>query len=160
MHKVTFTWRDFGDLSPRELYAVLKLRSEVFVVEQTCVYLDLDDHDEDARHLLVMDKDVLVAYLRVQPPTDHHPSAKIQRLVVAPHLRGNGLGHRLMSKALDEIYRSFGQVAVDASAQTYLEKFYLSHGFERVSEDYVDHGIPHCKVRRAGEPTTKDDQQD
>lgn len=118
MQKVTFSWRNFCELSLQELYAVLKLRSEVFVVEQKCVYLDLDDHDQDARHLLVTDKGVLVAYLRVQPPTEHHQSAKIQRLVVDPRFRNKGLGHRVISEALEQIHQTFGQIEVEASAQT------------------------------------------
>lgn len=160
MQKVTFSWRNFCELSLQELYAVLKLRSEVFVVEQKCVYLDLDDHDQDARHLLVTDKGALVAYLRVQPPTEHHQSAEIQRLVVDPRFRNKGLGHRVISEALEQIHQTFGQIEVEASAQTNLEKFYQDHGFERASEDYCDHGIPHFKVRRAGEPTPRNEQKD
>ena len=144
-----FTWRDFDDLRPAELHALLKLRCDVFVVEQNCAYPDIDGKDPLARHLLCYDGADLIGCLRIFAPGVAGHAARIGRVVVAPPARGTGLGRRLMQAALDEIEVRHGKVPVALSAQLYLEAFYASLGFVRVSETYLEDDIPHCDMRRA-----------
>ncbi|HLZ66077.1 MAG TPA: GNAT family N-acetyltransferase [Aliidongia sp.] len=143
-----FRWRTFETLSTTELYALLRLRSDVFVVEQNCVFGDIDGKDQQALHLLALVDDVLGGYLRVFPPAEER-AARIGRVVVAPTCRATGLGRRLMAEALDEIARRLGPVPVELSAQAHLERFYGGFGFVRVSDDYLEDGILHCDMRRA-----------
>lgn len=147
MNAERFVWRSFNEFSLHELYSVLRLRSKVFVVEQKCIYLDLDDRDETARHLLVKQGCSLTAYVRLQPPTTNCRSVKAERFVVEPDQRHAGLGRRVISELRDEIYRAYGTVEILISAQVYLEKFYRSLGFERASEEYEEYGIKHVKLR-------------
>ncbi|GGF08361.1 GNAT family N-acetyltransferase [Aliidongia dinghuensis] len=141
-----FVWRAFDALGTAELYALLQLRSDVFVVEQNCVFADIDGKDAAALHLLVWVGDMLGGYLRVFAPAD---AAKIGRVVVAPAWRSTGLGRRLMAAALDQIAARWGAVPVELSAQAHLERFYSSFGFERTGPDYLEDGILHCDMRRA-----------
>lgn len=145
----SFVWRDFDALSPAELHALLKLRCEIFIVEQDCAYPDIDGKDPLARHLLCHDGTDLIGCLRIFAPCIAGEAARIGRVVVAPPARGTGLGRRLMQAALDEIEVLHGKVPVALSAQLYLEAFYASLGFERISETYLEDGIPHCDMRRA-----------
>ena len=145
-------WREFDALSPGELYALLKLRCEVFIVEQACAYADIDGKDPLARHLLAYAGSELIGCLRVFLPDAAGEAARIGRVVVAPPARGTGLGRRLMRRALAEIEVHFGAVPVELSAQAHLEAFYASLGFERISENYLEDGIPHCDMRRDGPP--------
>ncbi len=140
-----FLWRDFDDLRPAELHALLKLRCDVFVVEQDCAFPEIDGKDPLARHLLCYDGADLIGCLRIFAPGE---AARIGRVVVAPSARGTGLGRRLMQAALDAIEARHGAVPVALSAQTHLEAFYASLGFARVSETYLEDGIPHCDMRR------------
>jgi ElaA protein len=142
-------WRAFDELSAPELYEALRLRSDVFVVEQNCVFADIDGKDGSARHLLAWNGDALGGYLRIFPPAGAEGAARIGRVVVAPACRSTGLGRRLMAAALDEIAVRFGAVAVELAAQAHLENFYASFGFVRTTPDYLDDGIPHCDMRRA-----------
>ena len=142
-----FVWRAFDALGTAELYALLRLRSDVFVVEQNCVFADIDGKDAAALHLLIWVGEALGGYLRVFAPAAG--AAKIGRVVVAPACRSTGLGRRLMAAALDEIAARWGGVPVELSAQAHLERFYGSFGFERTGPDYLEDGIPHCDMRRA-----------
>jgi ElaA protein len=142
-------WRDFQDLSPDELYAVLRLRADVFVVEQNCVFADIDGKDQAARHLLAFVDDGLGGYLRVFAPAAGQAAARIGRVVVAPSCRSTGLGRRLMAAALDDIAKNLGAIPVELAAQAHLERFYASFGFLRVSADYLEDDILHCDMRRA-----------
>jgi ElaA protein len=144
----TFLWRSFEALKPAELHAVLKLRCEVFIVEQACAYADIDGKDPLARHLLAYVGPELIGCLRVFAPDGAGAAARIGRVVIAPPARGTGLGRRLMRRALAEIDARFGPVPVELSAQAHLEAFYASLGFERVSETYLEDDIPHCDMRR------------
>jgi ElaA protein len=144
----TFLWRSFEALKPAELHAVLKLRCEVFIVEQACAYADIDGKDPLARHLLAYVGAELIGCLRVFAPDGAGAAARIGRVVIAPPARGTGLGRRLMRRALAEIDARFGPVPVELSAQAHLEAFYASLGFERVSETYLEDDIPHCDMRR------------
>lgn len=142
-------WRDFAALTVAELYALLRLRADVFVVEQHCVFADIDGKDPAARHLLAYVGAALGGYLRVFPPAAGQDAARIGRVVVAPACRSTGLGRRLMAEALDEIARKLGPVAVELSAQAHLERFYAGFGFVRTSADYLEDDILHCDMRRA-----------
>ena len=145
-----FVWRAFDALTTRELYALLRLRSEVFVVEQNCVFADMDGKDEAALHLLAWDGEMLGGYLRVFLVGE---AARIGRVVVSPACRSTGLGRRLMAEALDEISRRLSDAPVDLSAQAHLERFYGSFGFVRISPDYLEDDILHCDMRRDLSPT-------
>lgn len=139
-------WRcePFGGLTVDDLYDVLALRAEVFVVEQRCPYLDPDGTDRDAWHLLGRDAEGrLVAYARLFRPAVKCPEACIGRVVTAPAVRGRGLGRELLREALAALARRCPGESVHLSAQAHLEAFYASFGFARVGEPYLEDNIPH-----------------
>lgn len=141
-------WRDFDALTIGELYALLRLRQDVFVVEQNCIFTDIDGKDPAARHLLAFVGEVLGGCLRIFAPAEAGGAAKIGRVVVAPAHRSTGLGRRLMAAALDEIAGRLGHVPIELAAQAHLERFYASFGFVRCSDDYLEDDILHCDMRR------------
>ncbi|HZH27306.1 MAG TPA: GNAT family N-acetyltransferase [Azospirillaceae bacterium] len=141
-------WRDFDALTPRELHDLLRLRCDVFVVEQACAFPEIDGKDPAAAHLLAFAAGgELVGCLRLFAPGPDK-AARIGRVAVALVVRGTGLGRRLMAEALAEVDRRFGAVPVDLSAQAHLERFYGGFGFLRIAQDYLEDGIPHCDMRR------------
>lgn len=147
----TVVWQNktFAELSTNELYDLLKLRIDVFVVEQTCFYPDLDNHDRhpDTRHFFCYQNDTMCAYLRILPKgLTYQDYISIGRVVIVSSARGTGLGHDLMDAALIECKRSFAQDTVKISAQEHLEIFYNKHGFERVSDMYLEDDIPHIAM--------------
>jgi ElaA protein len=143
-------WRGFHELNAAELYSLLRLRCEVFVVEQQCPYLDIDGRDFEAVHLLAFGgDDRLSGYLRVFAPTQGDAAAHIGRIVTAPYDRGSGLGRWMVQEALRFIAERHGGVPVKLSAQVYLERFYEGFGFARSSDDYSEDGIMHCDMLRA-----------
>jgi ElaA protein len=145
---VRFELRAFDDLSPRELHDALALRQRVFVVEQACLYQDVDGKDPNALHLLGRDEtSALVAYARILPPGARFDVAAIGRVVVAPEHRGQGLARTLMLEAI-RIARDHHGPRVALSAQAHLEAFYASLGFVRVGDVYDEDGIPHVDMRR------------
>lgn len=139
----------FEALSSLELYELLKLRSEVFVVEQNCVYLDIDGKDEKALHLLGTFEDKIVAYARLFKPNDYFAEASIGRVVTHPNFRERKIGHILMREAVESIRIYFGESKITISAQLYLKKFYESHGFIQTSEMYLEDDIPHIEMKRS-----------
>ena len=141
-------WREFSDLRPHELYALLRIRCEVFVVEQACVFAEIDGKDPAAIHLLSWIGADLAGGLRVFAPGVTGAAARISRVVVAAPHRRTGLGRRQMAAALAEIGRRYGAVPVELSAQAHLEGFYGGFGFVRVSADYLEDDILHCDMRR------------
>lgn len=149
-HRLAALWADLADLSPARLHAAFRLRVDVFVVEQACAYAEIDGLDPLARHLLVEDADngQLAAYLRLLPP-EAGSGVRFGRIVIAPARRGIGLGGYLMAEGLAEAARAFPGRDVELSAQAHLLKFYRSHGFEAVSETYLEDGIPHIDMRKA-----------
>lgn len=148
-----FQCRHYSDVSRDELYAALRLRQLVFVVEQHCVYLDVDEHDRKAWHLFgygdMDDARHLAAYARLFAPGDMYDEASIGRVVTHPHVRGRGHGRALMLEALARVHTLFGAVPTRISAQLYLERFYSSLDFVRVGDPYDEDGIPHVAMRRA-----------
>jgi ElaA protein len=135
--------KPFSELTPSELYAVMQLRNEVFVVEQNCVFQDADDKDQLSFHLMGFSNNKLVAYTRLVPPGLIYKEPSIGRVVTSPSVRSGGIGKHLMTESLKALYSLFGGLPVRIGAQLYLKKFYESFGFQQVSETYMEDGIPH-----------------
>ena len=147
----SFGWYRFDELDVARLYALLKLRFEVFVLEQACLYPELDGRDQEALHLLATAPAdwALRGYLRVLPPSADRPEAWIGRVVVHAEVRKQGLGSDLLREALDGIEECFGSSPVALAAQSHLKRYYEGFGFEPVSEEYLDEGgVPHIDMRR------------
>lgn len=140
-------WNELDDFTPRALYALLKLRVDIFVVEQKCPYPEIDGKDIGAFHLRILDGDELAAALRVLPPESEGKPAKIGRVVVAPDYRGYQLGRRLMQEAIAFSEERFPGTAIELGGQSHLQKFYGSFGFEAISDEYLEDGIPHVDMR-------------
>ena len=139
--------KPFNALSIDELYSLLRLRSEVFVVEQNCVYQDLDGKDEKALHLLGSYDGKIVAYARLFKPNDYFENASIGRVVIDQNYRERKWGHELMRQAIAGIKEHFGETKITISAQLYLQKFYEAQGFVRTSEMYLEDDIPHIEMK-------------
>lgn len=141
--------KPFKDLLPIEVYRILQLRSEVFVVEQNCVYNDVDNKDLDAEHLMIWKGDDLAAYARIfNLGVYFDQAASIGRVIVNPRYRSFGLGHQLIKQGLEQIESEYQVHTTDISAQEYLQKFYESHGFIKTSEMYLEDEIPHIHMSR------------
>lgn len=138
--------KKFFELSITELYGLLQLRSEVFVVEQDCVYQDIDGKDEKALHVLGLKNGVIVAYTRIFKPGDYFKEAAIGRVVVNQYERKYGYGHEIMRASVNAIKEHYKTEAIRLSAQTYLLKFYRQHHFETDGESYLEDGIPHINM--------------
>lgn len=148
--KIIMEWflKKFHELSNDELYATLRLRNEVFIVEQNCPYQDLDNKDQKAWHLLGTEDQKLLAYTRLFPPGVFYTETSIGRVVTSPTARGTGLGKELMQKSIYYAENLFGKVPITIGAQLYLKKFYESLGFISFGEEYLEDGIPHIKMSR------------
>ena len=138
----------FETLTVVELHDFMQLRSEVFVVEQNCVYQDVDGKDYKALHLIGEDNGNTVAYARLFKPKDYFEQASIGRVVVKETYREKKLGHILMREAILEIKKHFNETKITISAQLYLKKFYESHGFIQTSEMYLEDDIPHIEMKK------------
>ncbi len=142
-------YRPWSALTTDELYRIMILRQRVFVVEQTCPYLDADGWDDKATHLWCDDAaGAVLAYLRVFAPGVKYDEASLGRIVTSPEARRSGLGRRLVAAGLARIADSHGAVPVRIGAQQYLERFYGEAGFVRASDDYLEDGIPHLEMVR------------
>ncbi|WP_283636276.1 GNAT family N-acetyltransferase [Aquaticitalea lipolytica] len=137
------TTKTFKELTTDELYALLQLRSEVFVVEQDCVYQDIDYKDQKALHVLGFKNNKLVAYTRLFKPGDYFNYASIGRVIVAQNEREHKYGYDIMNASINAIKEYYNETTIKISAQTYLKKFYNNLGFEEVGEGYLEDGIPH-----------------
>lgn len=143
----TIEFKEFDELTARELYDVLKLRQDVFVIEQTCIYPDMDGCDFVCHHALLRNKaGELIGYLRILPPGQTFDTVAIGRVLVREDARGLGAARQLMTEALNFIRDTLMQRQVKLSAQQYLIKFYESMGFAAISEGYVEDGIPHIDM--------------
>lgn len=140
---MTWTLKEFDALSPAELYAILQLRNEVFVVEQQCVFQDADDKDQVSKHLMGYAGGELLAYCRLVPPGTAYTEVSIGRVVTSPKARRSGAGKELMRQALSHIYTIYGKVPVKIGAQLYLRDFYASFGFRQEGNIYLEDGIEH-----------------
>ena len=143
-----FDWLPFDRLTGREVHDLLQLRSRVFVVEQTCVFLEADGLDPQCWHGLGRDGGGLVATARIVPPGVKHEEPAIGRVVTAPEVRRSGAGRALMRSAIAQANRLFPGQPIRLGAQRYLEKFYGSLGFLPVGEPYDEDGIPHIEMVR------------
>lgn len=146
--KIHWKIKTFETLSVNELYDILRLRSEIFVVEQNCVYLDLDSKDKQALHLFGEFEDKIVAYSRLFKPGISFENASIGRVVVDANYRDKKWGHDLMREAISGIQSHFGESKITIGAQLYLKKFYESHGFVQTSVMYLEDDIPHIEMKR------------
>jgi ElaA protein len=163
--QITWSLKPFAELTPHELYAILRLRNAVFVVEQNCVFQDADDKDQASWHLMgwLSDKPqagtdelnaehgpLLAAYTRLVPPGVAYAEPSIGRVVSDPAARGKGIGRLLMEESIRQCNRLFGEGPIRIGAQRYLEAFYTSLGFQTVGEPYLEDGIPHIYMLRQG----------
>tara|TARA_Y100000739_G_scaffold22047_1_gene17253 strand:- start:143 stop:592 length:450 start_codon:yes stop_codon:yes gene_type:complete len=139
--------KQFSELSTEEIYGILKLRSEVFVVEQKCVYQDLDGKDEHAIHLFYKKEDEIIAYTRIFKKGDYYKeNPSIGRVVVKKKERGKELGKRIMRESILYIKNNYNNKSIELSAQKYLDKFYRELDFYAEGEDYLEDGIPHQRM--------------
>jgi len=145
---IQFKIKPFNELSVTELYQSLQLRSDVFIVEQNCVYPDLDGKDAKALHLLGVYEGNIVAYARLFGPGYYFDNASIGRVVINTEYRDRKWGHNLMQAAIAGIEEHYNTAAITISAQLYLKKFYESHGFEQDGEGYLEDDIPHIRMHR------------
>ncbi len=135
--------KEFKELTTEELYEILKLRAEVFVVEQNCPYQDLDDKDQSSYHLFLEDNGQIIAVLRILPENIAYKEMAIGRLIVKKSYRGKGISRKMMLRAMEFITEDLGKEKIRLSGQAYLSDFYQSLGFEKVSEMYLEDGIEH-----------------
>ena len=140
--------KKFDELSTKEVYEILRLRSEVFVVEQACVFLDMDNLDFDSHHLQGRVDGNLVAYVRILPPGLAYAEPSIGRVITSPAHRKVGAGIELMEKAVEKTISLHGKVPIMIGAQLYLKKFYEKFGFCKCSDVYMEDGIEHIKMIR------------
>jgi len=143
-----FKIKRFNELSLDELYESLQLRSEVFVVEQDCVYQDIDGKDQKALHLLGIYDGKVVAYTRLFGPGYYFDNASIGRVVISKAYRDRKWGHSLIQASVDGIKKHFNTGNITISAQLYLKKFYESHAFIQDGNEYPEDGIPHIRMHR------------
>ena len=138
--------KTFSELDTEDLYQILRLRSEVFVVEQHCVYQDIDNKDQNAIHLYYKENDQIVAYTRIFKAGDYYENPCIGRVVVSKKDRGNDLGKKIMIDSMEYIKQNIKGEKIELSAQKYLDKFYKDLGFYKIGEDYLEDGIPHQRM--------------
>lgn len=138
--------KQFNDLTIHELYDILHLRGKIFIVEQNAPYIDLDYKDQKALHLFAYKNNQLVAYCRLFKRGDYFDEASVGRVIVSEEYRRYGYGHQLMEKAIEMEMSLLNESKITISAQLYLQNFYESHGFERISDVYLEDGLPHVKM--------------
>ena len=138
-----WTLKPFEKLTPGELYKILQLRNEVFIVEQKCPYQDCDNKDIYAWHLMGMMEDRLLAYSRLLAPGNSYSESSIGRVVSSPSTRKTGMGKKLMQESIEQIRNLFHTDTIRIGAQQYLQKFYESFGFIREGDIYLEDNIPH-----------------
>ena len=140
---IRWYYKTFDKLSPNELYQLLRLRSEVFVVEQNCVFLDADNKDQGCLHCMGWVNDELAAYARIAEPGYIYTEASIGRVATSPAHRMKGLGRELMQQSIDICRSLFGNTEIKLGAQYYLKEFYGSFGFVAIGDTYIEDGIKH-----------------
>lgn len=144
--QIQWMLKKFEELTPYQLYALLQLRNEVFVVEQHCVFQDADNRDQNSYHLMGFNNNKLIAYTRLIRPGEMYDQASIGRVVTSPSVRRSGAGKELMKQSIDAAYNLFGVQPIKIGAQLYLKKFYESFGFEPAGEVYPEDGIEHIDM--------------
>jgi len=138
--------KKFNELTPQELYSILQLRNEVFVVEQNCVFQDADNKDQYAHHLMGWQEGKLIAYTRILPAGISYAESSIGRIVTSPAARGKGIGRDLLHRSIAMLYMLHGKRVIRIGAQLYLKEFYESFGFRQASDIYLEDGIQHIEM--------------
>lgn len=138
--------KTYNELTKEELYQILQLRSEVFVVEQDCVYQDIDFKDQKAIHIIGYKNEKLVAYTRVFKKGEYFENASIGRVVVMKKERINGYGHLIFNASIKAVKDYYKEEKIKISAQKYLKKFYEAHNFKQIGEEYLEDNIPHIAM--------------
>ena len=138
--------KTFYELDTEDLYQILRLRSEVFIVEQDCVYQDVDNKDQNAIHLYLKENDEIVAYTRIFKAGHYYENPCIGRVVVSKKNRGKDFGKKIMIDSIEYIKQNIKGEKIELSAQKYLDKFYKDLGFYKIGEDYLEDGIPHQRM--------------
>lgn len=146
--EIRWELKKFNELSADSMYQLLRLRSEVFVVEQQCIFLDMDNKDQHCHHLLGWIGEELAASTRLVPPGLSYEEISIGRVVSSPRFRGKGIGRLLMEESIRACYQLWGRRNIRIGAQLYLENFYQSLGFVTDGEPYLEDGIPHVEMLR------------
>ena len=146
MQDIDWSCRDFEQLTPGLLYAILQLRAEVFVIEQECIYQDMDNNDQAALHAGGRIGEELVCYSRILPPGLKYEGASIGRVITRQRMRKGGYGKLLMNKSIDYCRERWPRASITLSAQHHLEGFYVTLGFVSVSAPYMEDGIPHIEM--------------
>jgi ElaA protein len=141
-----FITKKFSELNITELYEILQLRAEIFVVEQDCVYQDIDFKDQKSLHVFGYKNDKIIAYTRIFRPGDYFDNASIGRVLVVASERKYGFGHDLMKASIAAIKTHFKVTEITISAQKYLKKFYETHHFMQIDDEYLEDGIPHIRM--------------
>jgi len=140
--------KPFESLTAKELYAILRLRSEIFVVEQNCVFLDMDNNDQASQHLMLYQNKELMAYARIVPAGITFAEPSIGRIVSSPAARGKGFGKQLVKLGIENCIRLYGNKPIKIGAQVYLKAFYESFGFVSEDDFYDEDGIDHVHMIR------------
>lgn len=138
--------KPFRDLTLVELYAIMQLRIEVFIVEQNCIFQDADDKDQQSYHMMAWINQKLIGYTRLIPPGVSYTEASIGRVATFPKMRKAGIGRKIMEKSIDMIYSLWNKQPVRIGAQLYLKKFYESFGFQQSSDIYIEDNIEHIQM--------------
>ncbi|MBA5629338.1 GNAT family N-acetyltransferase [Moheibacter lacus] len=141
-------YKEFDELTSAELYEILSLRVTVFMVEQDCLYNEVDGKDPKCSHLWCTMDGKILAYCRIVPPGVSYEVPSFGRVVSHPEARHLKLGHQLMRNAIEIIQNHFQTSQIKISAQTYLKNFYAQYGFEQTSEEYLEDGLPHMEMLR------------
>ena len=143
---MSYTIKTFAQLTTEELYEMLQVRTNVFVVEQNCPYPEIDGKDKESYHLFKQIEGEMAAYLRILPPGVSYEQLSIGRVLVQKNYRGQQLGRELMNEALSFIKQQYGEQTIKIQAQDYLRSFYESFGFEAISDVYLEDNIPHIDM--------------
>ena len=138
--------KSFSDLTKEELYNILSLRSEVFIVEQNCAYQDIDQKDQFALHVFLKKNNQIIAYTRIFKPNDYFEYSSIGRVVVLKKERASKIGSQIMSFSIKKIEEIFNETKIKISAQKHLISFYEKLGFKTIGEEYLEDGIPHIAM--------------
>lgn len=146
--EIKFEIKHFKELSVYEIYEILRLRSEIFVVEQNCVYQDIDNKDQRALHVIGIVDNTIVAYARLFNAGDYFVNASIGRVVIDKKYRDQKWGHLLLQTAINGVDHHFDTRKIIISAQLYLKKFYESNGFVQTSDIYLEDDIPHIEMKK------------
>lgn len=147
--KLRWECKPFHELTADQMYTILCVRQEVFVLEQECLYLDADGKDRKSFHLMGFTGDELVAYARIVEPGVSYKEVSMGRILTTENARGTGAGIELMEVGIEEIENRYGNVPIRISAQTYLLKFYEKFGFRSTGKEYLEDEIPHTEMLRS-----------